>query len=571
MTERHYYFRWRVITYVMAALVLTVFIVSGSQSTAQEGDDSGDAGDNPPGEVATELEFQDGRSVDSIEEVTASFVTYSSRATFNNDWPGLPIEDFEDGKIAAGSATSCNPPLSISPPDTGCFDPGAIQPGIQISNNPGPSGGGLALFGAGWSGNANTKFLVHNYGGQSMDIIFNPGEVYAVGLDVNTLFSNDLVTVSIYGPSNALITSLTASGTIAGSFWGIASQDYITRINLIAQTAGIFAGADNIAFGGAFALDSYSGRLAFENDYPGLHTEDFEEGNVVDGGIVGCDAPLNMGTNDFCYSPGDILGGVTIQDNPGPDSFALALVGKANPNNGGANPSKYIINNYSNETMDILFTGFDVMAVGMDLSVFFGGATASTVIKVYGAGDTLLGTQIRDSTYTGNFWGVAATVPIKRINLSAEFRWQGIDNLTFRPTFATNLPMVSRNLCGSFPGPHETEPNNSVGTADGLLCLGKTYTGSPDDNAPGAEFDWFKFYWDAIGTINVDVTNFLVDAQVLLYHESDTGNFLDQGFGGNYHLTHDGSAGPGVYYILVFAPGNHPTGNGNYNLVVTEN
>lgn len=137
--------------------------------------------------------------------------------------------------------------------------------------------------------------------------------------------------------------------------------------------------------------------------------------------------------------------------------------------------------------------------------------------------------------------------------------------------YSVYLPLAGRQLCGNFPGPHEAEPNDSVGQANGPLCFSINYTGSPDDKAPAAEFDWFKFSWDGNGTVTVDVTNFLTDAQVLLYHESDTGNFLDQGFGGNYHLTHDGSAGPGVYYILVFSPENHPTGNGDYNLTVTIN
>jgi hypothetical protein len=143
--------------------------------------------------------------------------------------------------------------------------------------------------------------------------------------------------------------------------------------------------------------------------------------------------------------------------------------------------------------------------------------------------------------------------------------------------FSVNLPFVGRNICGGFPGPAEIEPNNSVGEANGLLCFGTPYTGNPDNNTNGAaaeDRDWFKLYWDGSGTLTVDVTNYLADAQVLLYHESDPGTFLVRDFqqgDGHYTVNYSGNKGSGFYYVQLFVPGGHPTGNGDYTLKITDN
>jgi hypothetical protein len=139
------------------------------------------------------------------------------------------------------------------------------------------------------------------------------------------------------------------------------------------------------------------------------------------------------------------------------------------------------------------------------------------------------------------------------------------------------LPLIADNLCGSFAGPFEIEPNNVYTEANGPLCLGNNIQGNPDNNAggPSAEDrDWFNFHWDGTGTLTVDVTNYLADAQVLLYHESDTSTFLDRDFlqgDGHYTINYSGGMGAGTYYVQLFAPNGHPTGNGDYNLIVTDN
>jgi hypothetical protein len=118
----------------------------------------------------------------------------------------------------------------------------------------------------------------------------------------------------------------------------------------------------------------------------------------------------------------------------------------------------------------------------------------------------------------------------------------------------------------------EVEPNNSPGAANGPIALGTDVFGSPDDDWPGDERDWFSFNYDGSGTIVIDVTGFLAVAQVNLYKDGNYAAPLasdsDQG-SGVYHVEYNGAAGAGLYKLWLFVPPSHPKNNGDYILTVT--
>jgi hypothetical protein len=76
---------------------------------------------------------------------------YSSEATFDAAFPGLPVEDFGEGVVPAGGATGCPSPLS-STSNNACFLPAQILRGLELLDSTGPSGDGLALMDAGYFG-----------------------------------------------------------------------------------------------------------------------------------------------------------------------------------------------------------------------------------------------------------------------------------------------------------------------------------------------------------------------------------------------------------------------------------
>jgi PKD repeat protein len=167
---------------------------------------------------------------------------FDDRATFLAQFPDLPLEDFEEGRVADRDAVGCPGPLDATS-DNDCFDPAEIQPGVQFNSD----GGGIALVGPGFLG-APSKNIVADVLTDAFIIEFTGGNVTAAGMDLVAYFANDVCQIDVFGQTG-LITSTTAPCTNAGAFWGVSATEAITRIRIFAPT-GQAEGVDNIAFGG---------------------------------------------------------------------------------------------------------------------------------------------------------------------------------------------------------------------------------------------------------------------------------------------------------------------------------
>jgi hypothetical protein len=176
---------------------------------------------------------------------------------------------------------------------------------------------------------------------------------------------------------------------------------------------------------------------------PNLAAQDFESGNAGPGSVVSCSKILNEDTNDACFSPGDILPGIEFSV-PLED---LAIVGQGF----GSNPFIVLIPVFSSDSMDITFPGNTVNAVGMDLGCLLEGPGAcsnNVFVRVYGAGDELIGTRLVAVTdFFDSFLGIRSVEPITRINISNGDQlifFEGIDRIAFGPAgFTANIPTLS--------------------------------------------------------------------------------------------------------------------------------
>jgi uncharacterized repeat protein (TIGR01451 family) len=175
-------------------------------------------------------------------------VYYSDPAVFGMAFPGLPVEDFEEGNVAPNSVAGCPAPLDETS-NNACFTPGQILPGVRFQDNPGPTDpDGLVLVGEGFNGNPS-KSLVANIFVDSFDIYFTTPDVFATGMYLHSHYLTDTLTVTLYGLDGiTVIESTTAQASPAGSFWGVAGHEPIGRINLYSPTNQA-EGVDNLSFG----------------------------------------------------------------------------------------------------------------------------------------------------------------------------------------------------------------------------------------------------------------------------------------------------------------------------------
>jgi hypothetical protein len=130
------------------------------------------------------------------------------------------------------------------------------------------------------------------------------------------------------------------------------------------------------------------------------------------------------------------------------------------------------------------------------------------------------------------------------------------------------IPLVLNNFCGGFPGPAEVEPNDVSADANGPLCFGQAYTGTPYKNVTDWDSDYFYVDVGTNGVLSAQVTGLLPNhAQLQLRDEGL--NLLDieaDSASGDYSVSD--SVTPGRYYIRVVTTPGLPSGHGNYTLTV---
>lgn len=139
----------------------------------------------------------------------------------------------------------------------------------------------------------------------------------------------------------------------------------------------------------------------------------------------------------------------------------------------------------------------------------------------------------------------------------------------FAPAPFTFLPLGVSNICPGFVGPSEKESNGTSTDANGPICLGRQYKGSPNDNSPNEDNDYFYTYLSNGQTYTVDVTGYLAEAQVIIYRETTANlvTFAVNKADGHYVLSIPTGGQGGKYLIRLYAPAGHPTG-GTYTLTV---
>ena len=192
-------------------------------------------------------------------------------------------------------------------------------------------------------------------------------------------------------------------------------------------------GAIGHATHSAGGLNLVASRSEFDVLAPGLPIEDFEDGTVPAGGVTVCTGPFDSTTNNACFNPGDILPGVAAQDNPGPDTNGMVILG---PGFASVGNSSVVAGAASfADGTNILFPNDDVTAFGMDVLINVAGTVGYTV---RGIGNNVLATgDINVAPNSSTFLGYVGDQVITSVSLSSP-SGELVDNVAF----GTVLPDV---------------------------------------------------------------------------------------------------------------------------------
>jgi subtilisin-like proprotein convertase family protein len=178
---------------------------------------------------------------------------YTSEAVFDGAFPGLPLEDFEEGNAPPGNFSVCDSPLDATGDATCGFGAGDILAGVAFQDNPGPDAQSLILLGAGAALNASQAVIANTFA-DSFDIVFDP-PVSAAGMFLHSTPAlgqgpPDTISISVFDAADGLIgTDPAAAASGAGNFWGVSSTTPIARISMLSLNNQA-EGVDNIRFAG---------------------------------------------------------------------------------------------------------------------------------------------------------------------------------------------------------------------------------------------------------------------------------------------------------------------------------
>ncbi|MCK5132496.1 MAG: hypothetical protein KAR40_10155 [Candidatus Sabulitectum sp.] len=154
----------------------------------------------------------------------------------------------------------------------------------------------------------------------------------------------------------------------------------------------------------------YTDQTSFETLYPGLTKEDYSNTNVSANNLIGVGGPFNSLTDNMCFSPGDIVGGISFDNDAGRENAVITppMFGVLNVAVGSRN-------------LDVALYSFSVSVNAFGISAVMPFEAGIYDIEVFGASGSL-GTSdvmVPPNTPAGVFWGVYSDEDITKIAFEA--------------------------------------------------------------------------------------------------------------------------------------------------------
>jgi hypothetical protein len=214
----------------------------------------------------------------------------------------------------------------------------------------------------------------------------------------------------------------------------------------------LFAIAATLALGGtpgkAATITIYSSEAAFDADHPGLTVEDFEDANVNT--VSACPSPADTNSDNVCFSPGDIIPGITISDRT-QDPIGLALFG---PGFAEAANKSLTTNHFGTH----FYIDFNPApgAVGLQIWKWLFSGTCTVWVTTSDSETEVF--TLPCSTGAGTFLGLGSDTPITTIEIASDSAGdqnaQGIAALKFGefPTTCSRHGLTGRTLAEQLTG-----------------------------------------------------------------------------------------------------------------------
>jgi formylglycine-generating enzyme required for sulfatase activity len=182
---------------------------------------------------------------------SADLTQFLSRAAFNAAFPGAPLEDFEEARVADGNTALMSNPLD-SGTNNAIFSPGEIIDGLRITVGTSSHGTkNLFLSSRGFATYVShaISFQYPDTSTPQMTLDFYRQNARAFAFDLTSNPNGNTVTIAVFSGASNLGQFSVPNVQGSGTFFGVTSDaDIITRVTL---TDSNYFGVDNVALAAA--------------------------------------------------------------------------------------------------------------------------------------------------------------------------------------------------------------------------------------------------------------------------------------------------------------------------------
>ncbi|HML95699.1 MAG TPA: IPTL-CTERM sorting domain-containing protein [Thermodesulfobacteriota bacterium] len=190
----------------------------------------------------------------------------------------------------------------------------------------------------------------------------------------------------------------------------------------------------------ADAVQFTNEEVVFLENNPEVELQRFNSRQFAEGTFVNCTSPVDVSSNDDCFTPGFISPFLTLLVDLMSDPTLFALLGA--DFEGGGNPPNVLITSIPVSSFDILFEGPKATAVGLDIGCVTDDEEAcitELLVDVFGSGSGPIGsTTVLAGESFDSFLGIESAEPISRVSIYLTVQdasvFQGVERIWFEPT-----------------------------------------------------------------------------------------------------------------------------------------
>ncbi len=164
--------------------------------------------------------------------IAGGLTFWNDRTAFETAFPANTLEDFTGTLVPANNVLACGPTISSTSND-GCFAPGGVVDGFEMGVVPPftPPTEDMVVATPPFLG-VDCVTVGPNTFGDSAYIDFDPPVGQMGIMNSNPLAAPTTINIEVFGAGGSLGTT-TADATFPPSFWGVSSDEPITRVEFV--------------------------------------------------------------------------------------------------------------------------------------------------------------------------------------------------------------------------------------------------------------------------------------------------------------------------------------------------